>query len=422
MSTRTRRLLRRLRLSAAATACVVAAGAAGVLSSPASAATSVFGEDFSGGLGAFTSTGSVSAATGAARMSGSLLSDPTLTSAPVALSGFSGISVSYTRTASGLDLGESFTVAYSVDGGPFTTLESARTASGAASFPLPSSADGRTVRLRFTLEASSALETLTVDDVLVRAAGGGSGGPTDPPGGSLPPVSDVTAPGPYAVTVDTTAGPGDDGWLVYPSDAGRDGVDHPVLVWGPGAGSDPAAYEDMLRQWASHGFVVYSEVSSSDGSYMVDALDWIEDRNADPADPLYQDVDTSEVAFGGHSRGSIGTFDVADDPRLETTVHVAGGSFDGNGPDSLRNPALYIGGDDDFATSNVERDYTNTDVPVWLNVLDGTDHIAATRNGQHIITAWLRWHLADEEFRRTRDFLGSGCTFCALGETRYKNW
>jgi hypothetical protein len=109
------------------------------------------------------------------------------------------------------------------------------------------------------------------------------------------------------------------------------------------------------------------------------------------------------MAFGGHSRGSIGTFDVANDPRLATTIHVAGGSFDGNGPSGLRKPALYIGGDGDFATSNVRRDYTNIRVPVWFNVLNNTDHILATRNGQH-------------------NFLRSNCTFCNLGVVQYKNW
>ncbi len=224
------------------------------------------------------------------------------------------MTVSYTRATSGLDLGETFTAAYSVDGGSFTTLESARTATGAASFDLPASVDGRDLRLRFSLDASSVLETLTVDNVLVVAEDGDD---PEPPGGSLPPVSDVTRPGPYAVTIDQTAGPGDDGWLVYPTNAGQNGVDHPILVWGPGAGSGPAEYTDMLRQWASHGFVVYSEVSSSSGAYMVDALDWLEDQNASPSSPLYQDLDLSEVAFGGHSRGSIGTFDVADEPRLD---------------------------------------------------------------------------------------------------------
>ncbi|WP_119731341.1 poly(ethylene terephthalate) hydrolase family protein [Thermomonospora amylolytica] len=397
---------------------VMAVGATGAIMNPASAAT-VYSEDFSNGLGTFTASGSVTTGTYGARLSGSLFSDPSMTSASIDLAGYSGVTVSYTRAASGLDLGETFTVAYSVDGGSFTTLESARTATGAASFRLPAAVDGRDLRLRFSLDASSALETLTVDDVRVEATGGQD---PDPPTGSLPPVDDVTRPGPYAVTIDRTAGPGNDGWLVYPTNAGQNGVDHPLFVWGPGAGSDPADYEDMLRQWASHGFVVYSEVSSSSGDYMVDALDWLEDQNASPSSPLYQDLDISEVAFGGHSRGSIGTFDVADEPRLETTIHVAGGSFDGNGPNNLRNPALYIGGDDDFATSNVERDYTNTRVPVWFNILNNTDHIMATRNGQHIITAWLRWHLADEEFRRTEDFLSRTCTFCNLGVVRYKNW
>ncbi|MFD3823523.1 hypothetical protein [Streptomyces sp. NPDC058625] len=414
------RINRRLRVVGAVAVSTVVVGAIGFTTTSASAAASVCSEDFSDGLGSFTASGFVSTGTYGARLSGSLLSGPTLTSASIDLAGYSDVTVSYTQAASGLDLGESFSAAYSVDGGAFTTLEAARTATGSASFRLPAPVADRTLRLRFSPDASSALETLTVDDVLVEAEG--SGGPTDPPPGSLPPVADVTAPGPYAVTIDSTAGPGNDGWLVYPTSAGQDGVNHPVLVWGPGAGSGPADYEDMLRQWASHGFVVYSEVSSSNGDYMVDALDWLEDQNATSSSPLYQDLDTSEVAFGGHSRGSIGTFDVADEQRIETTIHVAGGSFDGNGPASLRNPALYVGGDEDFATANMKRDYANTDVPVWFNILDGTDHILATRNGQHIITAWLRWHLADEKFRRTENFLSVNCPFCDLGDVQHKNW
>jgi hypothetical protein len=413
------RISGRLRILGAVTIGIIAAGTASALTTPANAATTVYSEDFSNGLGTFTASGSVTTSTGAARLAGALLSDPSMTSASISLAGQTGVTVSYTRTASGLDLGESFTVAYSVDGGSFTTLESARTATGAASFRLPTSVDGRALRLRFSLDASSALETLVVDDVRVVADDDGN---PDPPTGSLPPVADVTRPGPFTVSIDETAGPGNDGWLVYPTNAGQNGVDHPILVWGPGAGSTPADYEDMLRQWASHGFVVYSEVSSSTGDYMIAALNWLQTQNNTSSSPLYQDLDLSEVAFGGHSRGSLGTFDVADEPRLTTTIHVAGGSFDGNGPNNLRKPTLYIGGDDDFATSNMERDYTNTRVPVWFNILNNTDHILATRNGQHIITAWMRWHLADEEFRRTQDFLSPSCTFCNLGSVRYKNW
>ncbi|MBC7274333.1 MAG: hypothetical protein H5T76_37460 [Streptomyces sp.] len=59
---------------------------------------------------------------------------------------------------------------------------------------------------------------------------------------------------------------------------------------------------------------------------------------------------------------------------------------------------------------------------MYSESLDDTDHIYATRDGQHTITAWLRWHLADEGFRRTEDFLSAGRTFCRLGEVRYENW
>ncbi len=421
------RISRPLRIFGAITLPLVTLAAVGIITTGASAAA-VYREDFTNGLGTFTGSGNVTTGTYGARLSGSLLSDPSITSIAISLSGYRNATVSYTRATSGLDIGEAFTAAYSVDNGSFTTLESARTATGNASFSLPASVNGRSVRLRFSLDASSVLETLTVDTVVVQAdpnttpTGTPTATPTSSPPGSLPPVQDVTAPGPYAVSIDQTAGPGNDGWLVYPTNAGQNGVNHPILVWGPGAGSDPADYEDMLRQWASHGFVVYSEVSSSSGDYMVDALDWLEDQNSSPSSPLYQDLDTSEIAFGGHSRGSIGTFDVATEPRLTTTIHVAGGSFDGNGPNNLRKPTLYVGGDEDFATANMERDYTNTDVPVWFNILDNTDHILATRNGQHIITAWLRWHLADEQFRRTEDFLSNDCTFCDMGEVQYKNW
>ncbi|MFC8422108.1 hypothetical protein ACFUN7_14700 [Streptomyces sp. NPDC057236] len=93
----------------------------------------------------------------------------------------------------------------------------------------------------------------------------------------------------------------------------------------------------------------------------------------------------------------------------------------GNGPDNLRDPALHIGGAEGFATAHMEREHTDTDVPVWFDVLDGTDHILATRNGQHVITAWFRWHLAERELRRSQDFLGPDCAFCGLGDVQYKN-
>lgn len=121
--------------------------------------------------------------------------------------------------------------------------------------------------------------------------------------------------------------------------------------------------------------------------------------------------------------GSISTFAVANDPRLSTTIHVAGGSFDGSGPDNLRNPAMYIvGSADTLALSNVQRDYRNTTVPVWFGVMNGVDHIYAAREGLPAIIAWLRWHIADETSRSSM-FISANCYFCSgIWSVQYKNW
>jgi len=250
--------------------------------------------------------------------------------------------------------------------------------------------------------------------------------PEPPPptgGGTLPPVSSVETNGPFATTIERRTGPSRDGWVVRPTNLGANGLLHPIFIWGPGAGSTPSSYEDHLRRIASHGFVVYSEVSSNSGSEMTRAIDWLISENARRTSPYYQKLDTTKIAAGGHSRGSVGTFAIASDPRLTTTIHVAGGSFDGNGPYNLQRPAAYICGENDnLATPNCERDYRNTRVPVWFTILDNVDHTSAARAGLPEIVAWLRWHLGGETERRSM-FIGAGCYFCGSDQTtQYKNW
>lgn len=249
--------------------------------------------------------------------------------------------------------------------------------------------------------------------------------PTPPPttpGTSLPPVSSVEANGPFNAVQDRNTGPARSGWVVRPVNLGADGLKHPIFIWGPGGGTGPAEYDWFLDRLASHGFVVYSEVSTGEGTEMDRAIDWLLAENNRMGSPYYQKLDTSNIAAGGHSLGSISTFEIADDVRLTTTVHVAGGSFDGRGPNNLRKPALYIGGTEDFATSNMERDYRNTRVPVFFTILDGVDHIAATREGQPAIISWLRWHIGGEAFRRD-EFIRRFCTYCRGDwDSEYKNW
>ncbi len=390
------------------------------------AQTVIFEESFSSGLGSFSGSGRVYTGSYGARMRGGS-SGGTITSIAINTSDYSNLQLSFDRSMSGLDSGEAGTASYSTNGSSYTVLESARSASGRTSFSLPNAS---TIYLRFAVDASSFFERYEVDNIVLEGEGGGGGcqGPDCCPpncgggGGTLPPVDRVDANGPFQTTEQRNTGPGRDGWVVHPTNLGADGLDHPIFIWGPGAGTGPQDYDWFLDRLASHGFVVYSEVSTSSGNEMNAALAWLIDQNNNPSSIYFQKLDTTKVAAGGHSRGSISTFESSIHSQLTTTVHVAGGSFDGQGPDNLRNPTIYIGGTDDFATPNMERDYDNTDVPVFFTIMDGVDHIAATREGQVAIVAWLRWQLGGEDFRRG-DFLDTFCEYCqGVYDSESKNW
>jgi hypothetical protein len=229
----------------------------------------------------------------------------------------------------------------------------------------------------------------------------------------LPPVDKVDVDGPFEVVIDEGAGP-NKGWVAHPKELGKGGLLHPIFTWGCGGGTEPTRYKDHLTRWASHGFVVEAHVSTGDGTDHKAAVDWLIAENSKAGSQYLQKLNIAKIASGGHSQGSISTFAFAGmDTRLTTTIHVAGGSFDGNGYKSLKKPAAYIGGSaDTLALSNTKRDYENTNnVPVFLTVIEGADHIYAAREGLAPIVAWLRWHLGDEVQRKSM-FVGANCDFC----------
>jgi hypothetical protein len=242
--------------------------------------------------------------------------------------------------------------------------------------------------------------------------------------GTLPAVNSVETDGPFAVTIDTNTGPNSNAWIVRPSSLGSNGLNkHPIFLWGPGAGSDASWYETILRRIASHGFVVYSEESTGDGTEMTAAMDWLIAQDSNSGSTYYQKLNTKKIAAGGHSMGSLTSFGCADDPRLTTTIHVAGGSLDGTGPSKLRNPAAYmVGLDDTLSLSNTRRDYENTTVPVWLGEMTGVEHGGAPQQALPAVIAWLRWYLGGETSRKDM-FMGSNGDFTrGIWQAKYKNW
>lgn len=219
-------------------------------------------------------------------------------------------------------------------------------------------------------------------------------GPVEP-GPVEPAITDFNGDGPFRAANDQNSGARNSSGVHYPADL--DAGPFPVFVWGAGAGTGPRQYIEHMNRLASYGFICISNASDG-GNMHTQAINWIKSQNQNSSSKFYGKVNVSKIAAGGHSKGSIGTFAMASNPELTTTIHVAGGSFDGRGNRNLRNPTLYITGETDFTRQQVETDFRNTDnVPVFFTMMDGVDHIMCAREALPIMSAWLRWFLYDED-------------------------
>ncbi|MGQ9427472.1 hypothetical protein ACXYTJ_14505 [Gilvimarinus sp. F26214L] len=144
----------------------------------------VFEEGFDSGTGLFTESGRVYTGSYGVRMRGGA-GTATITSPEISTQGYTDLVLRFERSTSGLDSGEQGSAAISINGGPFSTVEAVRNASGSTSIALDPSAENASVRLRFSLSASSFFETFEVDEVRLEGTSGGGGG-----GGDLPPAGD----------------------------------------------------------------------------------------------------------------------------------------------------------------------------------------------------------------------------------------
>jgi hypothetical protein len=261
-------------------------------------------------------------------------------------------------------------------------------------------------------------------------AAGSAAGPT------LPKVASVDGDGPFKTKQDLASGPKGASGLFQPSELGQNGLKHPIFLFGCGGMSNPAAYATELSRIASHGFVVLADIAAigDNASVFKASLDWIIAENARAASPLYGKLDTTKIAAGGHSIGSVNAFLFGSDPRLSTTIHVAGGSLDnvnnpsapttGIGGKALIHPTAYIcDKNDTFANdTKAQADYAATTAPVFFTLLSGSDHIGVFKAALPAIVAWLRWQLAGEVERRSM-FLDPSGEFCTGQYTSVsKNW
>ncbi len=263
------------------------------------------------------------------------------------------------------------------------------------------------------------------------AGGGATAGTGAPPStaGKLPRVTTTDGPGPFkgVMKVKNTP-PG--GWLIYPTEIGKDGIKHPLFVFGPGGGTTPMTYEQMGMHWdryGSYGFVIYVlPQSTGDGAAMKAGLDWLIKQNDEMSSPLYQKLDTTKVCAAGHSQGSVTTFDFMPDDRVTTTIHISGGSFDGMGPSHLSKDTMFLCGPDsgaDVAEPQCEGDFKNSKVPTFYTKIQGSSHLTSGRLGWAAVIAWMLWHLADQEDQWKKEFIEPTGKFqMGIYKSQLKNW
>jgi hypothetical protein len=260
-----------------------------------------------------------------------------------------------------------------------------------------------------------------VADAGVAGAGGTSASST----GTFPAIMDPNTMGPYATSTKTGAGPKGDGTVYYPTAFGPDGLKNPIFVWDPGSGISGTMYATLLTHLASHGFAAYAcSASSATGSEVKDGIDWMIAQNTASGSIFNGKLDTTKVAAGGHSLGSIATFANATDVRLTTTIHVSGGTMDSSHAAiaTLKYPVLYVCGetctgsqtgltDCDLAAPNCTADYGVTKVPVFYGQNTTASHAFGWQMDYGALTAWLRWYLMGDTSQKP-EFLGSDCVLC----------
>ena len=209
------------------------------------------------------------------------------------------------------------------------------------------------------------------------------------------------------------------GILSYPKRLSTD-KKHAVVVWGPGGGTEPGAYGGMIHRLASHGFVVIAlKESPGNASQGKPALDWLEKKNNDPNDPLYQKLDMTKVGCSGHSMGGLESEQmVIQDKRVITAMLNNSGDLGHTAMASVPTDKTIgiVYGEAGMERPNAEADYNNNGVkaPACLIQMTGGPqggeggwgHGSGPWGGMAATVAWMRWHLGGEDFRKA-DFVGS---------------
>ena len=239
---------------------------------------------------------------------------------------------------------------------------------------------------------------------------------------------------------------------------------HSLLVWGEGGcAKNGLVFPEYLSEIASYGFVILADgppvmpgangrgangpgasaqakggppnpaargggapampTNMTDGTALIQAIDWMAREVADPKSRFYQKVDTTHVAAMGMSCGGLMSYGASADPRIATVGIWNSGLIQ---PDEkiiagLHSSVIIItGGDSDMAHANGKRDFDTMParVPIFYGVYPSIGH-GGTYNedngGAFGVTAvaWLKWQLMNDTSAKGKGyFVGPQCGLC----------
>jgi hypothetical protein len=239
---------------------------------------------------------------------------------------------------------------------------------------------------------------------------------------------DAHANGPLQTTVQDLSFSGGGHILVRPTTlTSEPNTKHPVAIWGPGGGTPPRDYLQLLTRMASQGFVLVGiRESTGDAVLMSAAIDWLEDQDADPSSPMHDRLILDRVGVFGHSMGGLSSEATAEsDDRVSTALLDNSGSLQHNGLVDLTIPVGIIYGETGQEAPNAVGDFNNPGNrgPLWLGMMKGGGHGSGPWDGAGANVAWMRWHLGGENSRKI-EFLNNGGDYYNTGvwQTQSKNW
>lgn len=266
------------------------------------------------------------------------------------------------------------------------------------------------------------------------AGGAPSVGGSDGSGGAgpvLPPVTDYSQPGPFETEVEQSVGP-NNGYTVFrPTELGKDGFLHAPIIFGPGIGQQVSVHTTMLRNFASHGFVVVGSPVLNGGPgdagnrmKLQDGLRWILEENGKAGSKYEGKLWVDHAVSMGFSVGGTAAVQVGGDPAVLTVVSIHGHTASAE----LRGTMLQTTGTGDTVGMPLQQaTYDQSEVPTFLATLTNASHGYIEQDGggeeRPAIVAWMRYWIYGDMGARAH-FFGNDCVLCRAPweNPQRKNW